>query len=158
MQPTAKTSGTMVHELLAHTYLAYVAAILFGFILEALIPVPLPYAWLMPAGAIVIFLGTAVVFWTQYSGVLRRSNNKQPHELTAADFRTGPYKYSRMPTQYGLFLMTFGLAMLYESVFMMLATIVTLFVVRFVIIPKEEKHLAHKYGKLYAEYKKAVRF
>ncbi len=158
MQATAKTQGAVVHELLAHTYLAYLAAIIFGFVLEALIPVSLPYPALMPAGILGIALGTILVFWTQHSGMRRRANNKKPHELTAADFRTGPYKYTRMPTQYGLFLMTFGLSMLYKSYFMMNATVVALIIVRFYIIPKQEKHLSRKYGQLYAEYKKAVRF
>lgn len=158
MQSTGKQKGHVVHELLAHTYLAYLAAIIFGFVADALFPIPLPHPGIMAAGVVSILVGTVVIFWTQQSGVARRARNLQPHQLTAEDFLTGPYKYTRIPTQYGLFFMTLGLSMLYQSVFMLAATIVTLCVVRFVIIPKGEKHLAQKYGALYAEYKKAVRF
>ena len=151
-------SGHVVHETLAHSYLAYLAAIIFGFILDAFIPFRFQNASFIPVGGVLIVLGSLIVFWSQYSTRQREHGlKKAPHQVTKADFLTGPYRFSRIPTQYGLFLMTLGLSLAYLSASMIVATIVAFIVVVTVFIPKEEKHLKQKYGAPFAEYKKSVR-
>ena len=154
----APVHGSVVHETLAHSYLAYLAAIIFGFICDAFMPLRLSYQF-VPAGVTLIVLGSLCIFWSQYSTSLRlRSPKKAPHSVVLKDFLTGPYKYSRIPTQYGLFFMTLGLSLIYLSISMVIASILAFAIVLAVFIPKEEKHLAAKYGAPFLEYKKKVRF
>ncbi len=151
-------SGLTVHQILANSYLLYLLAVIFGFVVDVVFPVQIPIKAFSPIGFILIILGTATVIWAQRSSgkgaAIRRSAKE---ELGAHHFTTGPYYVTRIPTQYGLFLMTFGLGMLFYSLFMMIVVLIAFLIARYVFIPKEEAYLVKKYGQAYLDYKKTVR-
>lgn len=160
MEPTnTRHPGIVVHEVLAHSYVAYLGAAIFGFVLEVIFPVHLPHGYLLGLGMGAVVLGTALVFWAQSATRERPSvDHVEPHGVKTEDFLTGPYRYTRTPTQLGLFFMVLGLSMLYYSVFMIAATVLAFVISHIFLIPKEEAHLEQKYGQPYADYKKQVRF
>lgn len=154
-----QSHGLSVHQVLAHGYLVYLAAIVAGFGASYFWPENFSFPLESPFGLVLIFLGTIIVYWAQSaSGKTSHHRNVPKEELSADYFFVGPYVYSRSPTQYGLFLMAFGLALLYGSLYMAITTVLALLIGRLFIIPHEESHLQEKYGKAYSDYKKKVRF
>lgn len=149
-------AGLSVHQILAQGYLIYLAAIVVGFGMSYIWPenISIPYegSW----GMLGIVLGTLLVYWAQHASgrtsPLRNGQVIEPHH-----FCVGPYKWTRSPTQYGLFLMSLGLALLYGSLYMVIGTVIALLVGKFVIIRAEEKKLAEKYGQPYLDYQKEVK-
>ena len=159
MHSTEQTPAHVVHELLAHSYLTYLAAILVGFVASRLMPFPLLEGFFVPAGLCAMAMGSAIVFWSQHSSHERHHAPRVPAStLTVESFLTGPYRYSRIPTQYGLFFLTLGLSFVYLSLAMTIATLVAFALVLTVFIPREEAHLARKYGQPFRDYLKQVRF
>lgn len=150
--------GLSVHEILAQGYLMYLAAIVVGFGASYLFPehvsIPFESDW----GFLLIVIGTVIIFWAQRATGKTAHKRSKVEEVQKDHFRVGPYVYTRSPTQYGLFFMSFGLSLLFGSLYMVIGTVIALLVGKFVIIPKEEKHLAEKYGAPYLEYKKHVKF
>lgn len=152
-------SGRLVHEFLAHSYFIYLAAVVVGFGLDLIWPLEFDAPWLSPLGFTLIVLGTVFAVWAQASGEKSgHIRNTEAENLAHHHFSFGPYKFTRTPTQYGLFLMTLGLAFLFGSFFMVAATIIAFLMGKFFYIRKQEYHLAKKYGAPYLEYKKKVRF
>ncbi len=159
MEDIQQTSGRLVHEFLAHSYFIYLAGVVVGFGADLIWPVTFSFPLLEPLGFLCIIIGTLLAVWAQTSseksGHIR---NAAADNLAHDHFRYGPYKYTRTPTQYGLFLMTLGLALLFGAFFMVCTTIIAFIMGKFFYIKKEERHLAKKYGEPYLEYKKKVRF
>ena len=154
-----KASGRLVHQLLAHSYFLYLAAIVIGFGLHLLWPLSFNFPRYQESGFVLILLGTSLAAWAQYTS--KRSaciRNEVGDDIAHHHFCYGPYRFSRLPTQYGLAFMAIGLAVLYGSVFMLMATGIAFLIARVFIIPKEEHHLEKKYGDAFREYKKRVRF
>ncbi len=161
MEPTKKSPGLLIHETLAQGYLLYMLAIVIGVSLDLYDPLRFSFPLEQPLGMLLILLGTGLVFWAQYSSG-RSAEKRQADQGTNAickdHFCVGPYVFTRSPTQYGLALLVFGLSLIYGMTYLLITGIVALLVGRFVIIRKEEQHLAEKYGQAYLDYKKHVKF
>jgi protein-S-isoprenylcysteine O-methyltransferase Ste14 len=159
MEDLKQKSGRLVHVLLAHSYFIYLAAIVIGFLLDERVPVRFSSVLLLPVGITFIMLGTILAVWAQFaSGKGASSRNGKPDSIVHGHFRVGPYMFTRTPTQYGLALMTIGLAFLYGSFWMAILSIAAFLIGKFFFIKKQEQHLAQKYGAPYLEYKKNVKF
>jgi len=136
-----KLNGS-VHAVLAHSYMAYMASFLLGFLLHVIF-----------LGFSFLFFATLLIFWAQNtSRALDKSN------ISKETFCQGPYKYVRMPTHFGLFLLIFGFGLLINSFFIILFALISLVANKLIFIKKEEDLLSNKYGSPYLEYKKSVRF
>ncbi len=156
-QPQIST-GLSVHQILAQGYLIYLASIVVGFGVSSLWPeaisIPNGGSW----GMLGIVLGTLLVYWAQNASGRTSKNRSNPEAVGPHHFCVGPYKWTRSPTQYGLFLMALGLALLYGSLYMVIGTVIALLIGKFVIIRAEEKKLVERYGQPYLDYQKEVRF
>lgn len=152
-------SGRLVHEFLAHSYLIYLASVVVGFGADLIWPIHFTFAHAEAVGLALIVLGTVLAVWAQTaSGRGAKVRNAAGESVERDHFRFGPYGVTRTPTQYGLFFMTAGLAILYGFLFMLLTSIVAFLAGKLFFIRKEEQHLAEKYGDAYLQYKKRVRF
>lgn len=143
-----------VHTILAHSYLFVFFSFLAGFFLDFAYPIKIFNDPSLPSfGAILIVLGTLLAIWAQSSShKLKREN------MTADTFKIGPYKYTRTPTNYGLFFAMLGFGIVMNAFFVVVFSIISLFATKVIFINKEEQVLAEKYGEPYLEYKKSVRF
>lgn len=158
-QSRTKHSGFIVHEVLAHSYLVYFSAVLLGFITDMVNPIRFNFAYIYIVGALLIVFGTALIYWAQHSA--SKSSDERGdtmQDLCLADFCVGPYKITRTPTHFGLFLLAVGLSFLYGSFVLVVASLVAFIITRFIFIPLEEKHLEKRYGTIYKEYKEHVPF
>lgn len=157
-QPSSK-QGLDVHEVLAHGYLVYLLAIVVAFGAGYLWPIKFSIPEFIPLGFLLIIIGTLLIFWAQRTSGNTAHYRNVPSEKVCRDhFCVGPYVFTRSPTQYGLFIMALGLALMYGSLYMVITTVIAIIIGKFIIIPVEEKHLANKYGAPYLEYKKHVKF
>ena len=143
-----QASGRLVHEFLAHSYFIYLAAVVIGFGLDMIWPVNFAYPWTQPVGFFLIILGTILSVWAQAASE-KGGHARNGGDLGHHHFKFGPYSYTRTPTQYGLFLMTLGLALLFGSVFMVVTTIIAFLFGKLFFIKKQEEHLEKKYGEPY---------
>ena len=143
-----------VHKVLAHSYSVYFTLFLIGVSLDLIFNFKVFNNFFMiPLGAIFLALGTLLILWAQKTS---RSLNKE--NLSKKTFYRGPYKYTRGPTHWGLFLMMFGFGMIINAFFVILSTVVSFFISKYIFLNKQEKILEEKYGTSYREYKKTVKF
>lgn len=151
--------GLNVHAVLAKGYFVYLVAIVVAFGADYIYPIHFSFPLFVPFGFFLIIAGTLVVYWAQRASGKSSHYRNVPAEKVCRDhFCVGPYVFTRSPTQYGLFIMALGLAVMYGSVYMIITTVIAILIGKFIIIPIEEKHLTQKYGEPYLEYKKQVKF
>lgn len=158
METKDQTQGLLVHQTLAYGYSVYIVAIVGSFIAQRIYPHSFVFPGMEYTGLAFIVLGTLLVFWAQNASYRSAPVRQNAEKTEREQFHVGPYKFSRSPTQYGLFLMVFGLGILEGMTFLVITAVISLLLGRFIFIRKEEKHLALKYGDPYREYKKKVRF
>jgi protein-S-isoprenylcysteine O-methyltransferase Ste14 len=143
-----------VHGILAHSYLFYFVLLLFGLVLDFIFSLEVfKNSVFILIGIIFLVFGTVLIFWAQ-----RSSLKLQIENMTKETFCNGPYGYTRSPTHFGLFLATLGFGIIANALFIVVFSIISFFITKFVFIKKEEEILAEKYGAPYVEYQKSVRF
>ncbi|MFA6585947.1 MAG: isoprenylcysteine carboxylmethyltransferase family protein [Candidatus Paceibacterota bacterium] len=143
-----------VHKILAHSYLFFFISFLFSLFLDFIFPVKIfDNSAISSIGAILLVLGTLLILWAQ-----KTSHNLNKDNLTKNSFSHGPYRFTRSPTHYGLFLLILGFGFVTNAFFIIVFSVFSFFITKFIFIRKEEKILAEKYGAPYLEYKKSVSF
>ena len=147
-------SQTKVHRVLAHSHTSYFILFLFGVCLDIIFKFKIftSPVW-SPVGIIFLALATFLIFWAQ-----RTSRNIKKDNITKKTFCQGPYCYTRHPTHWGLFFLVLGFGILSNALFVVLSTLISFVISRFIFLKKEEKILAEKYGAPFVEYKKSVKF
>ncbi len=143
-----------IHAILAHSYAVHLILFLVGAILDLLFNFKFIYgSWVVPLGIFFLIVGTILVFWAQ-----KTSRNLDKSNLSRETFRHGPYRYTRVPTNFGLFFLALGFGLTINAFFVILSAFVSFLLSKFTFLAKQEKILATKYGAPYLEYKKMVRF
>ena len=143
-----------VHKVLAHSYFFYFVLFLFGFFLDFLFPLKIfdkPVA--ASVGAVFLIFGTFLIFWAQKSSL-----NLLKENMSKETFSRGPYRYTRNPTNFGLFLLMLSFGIIMNALFIIVFSVLSFIFNKFIFIKKEEEILAKKYGTPYLEYKKSVKF
>ena len=102
-------------------------------------------------GGILIVLGLALSTWVVLH--FRRSGTPvsplQPSRLLIV---SGPYRFSRNPDYIGQALFCAGMALVLNSMWVLLAQLPALVLVRYFVIAREERYLASRFGARYAGY------
>lgn len=143
-----------VHKILAHSYAMYFILFLIGVTLDIIFKFKIfTSSVMMPVGAVLLILGSILILWAQYT-----SRNLKLENITKETFCRGPYCYTRTPTNFGLFFLILGFGVIANAFFVILSTLISFIIAKFIFLDKEEKVLAAKYGTPYLEYKKLVKF
>jgi|SRR6185369_13763685 len=143
-----------VHWILAHSYTLFFILFLAGVCLDVFLPVKIFTKSIFAfSGVIFLIFGTFLILWAQ-----KTSRDLKKENITKETFCQGPYCYTRSPTHWGLFFLTLGFGLIANALFVVLTTLISLIISRFVFLDRQEKILAEKYGEPYLEYKKTVRF
>lgn len=141
-----------IHKVLAHSYSVYFLFFLIGVTLDLLFKFKIYISSVMvPLGLMLLVLGTILILWAQET-----SRNLTSENLSKDSFRKGPYCFTRSPTHWGLFLLILGFGIISNALFLVLSTLISFLITRFIFLEKEEAILAHKYGTPYLEYQKIV--
>jgi protein-S-isoprenylcysteine O-methyltransferase Ste14 len=143
-----------VHKILVRSYFSFFFFFLIGVCLDMVFNLKVFSSYLiMLLGVIFLLFGTFLIFWAQKTS---RKLNKE--NINKETFCHGPYRYTRSPTHWGLFLLMLGFGLINNALFIVLSSIISFVVTKLVFLSKEEKILSEKYGAPYLEYKNSVKF
>ncbi|WP_225678364.1 methyltransferase family protein [Bradyrhizobium hereditatis] len=153
MADTADTANVIVRP-----PIAWALAVLAGFVLNWLLPLPflpaaLPAGWL---GAIVFALALALVAWAITT--MTRAGSNVPTNLPSTTIvDTGPYRFTRNPIYLGMVLGLMGLAIAFNSLWLLMMLVPFALVIRYGVVAREEAYLERKFGDVYRRYCAQVR-
>ncbi|MEI2298481.1 methyltransferase family protein [Ensifer sp. MJa1] len=138
--------------------IAWLAAVGGGLLLDG--AYPLPFLGGATAGRLVgvcIFLaGLALLLWA--ATTFRRAGTEiQTTQPTTAIVETGPYRFTRNPIYIGMFLGLIGLALAFDSVWLVILLVPFYLVIRYGVVAREEAYLERKFESRYLAYKARVR-
>ena len=80
-----------------------------------------------------------------------------PYKATSQLTTAGPFRYSRNPIYVAMTAAYLGIALLANSIWLLLLLVPLLLVMQFGVIHREERHLAARFGEAYAAYCATVR-
>jgi protein-S-isoprenylcysteine O-methyltransferase Ste14 len=153
MTDTADTANVIVRP-----PIAWALAALAGLVLNWLIPLPflpaaLPAGWL---GAMVFVLALALVAWAITT--MTRAGSNVPTNLPSTTIvDTGPYRFTRNPIYLGMVLGLIGLAIAFNSLWLLMMLVPFALVIRYGVVAREEAYLERKFGDVYRRYCARVR-
>jgi len=137
--------------------LLFVVPILASLAFEWLVPTSFAHGasrWTL--GALIFVAGIALNVGGSVTQK-RAGTNPIPFNPTTRIVAHGLYRFSRNPMYLGFALCTFGLAILVDSAWMLLALPIGLVLVDRIVITREERYLERKFGDEYLNYKRRVR-
>src|SRR3989338_4301880 len=144
-----------VHWVLAHSYSVYFILFLIGICLDLVFDYKIFRDSIMiPLGFFFLILASFIILWAQKTG----RDLRKVKEIKAEHFCRGPYCYTKIPTQWGLLFLMLGFRIITNSFFVIIFTIISFLISKFIFMGKHEKILTEKYGTSYLEYKKLVKF
>ena len=153
MDDTADTANVMIRP-----PLAWGLAIIVGLALDWLVPLPimpaqLPIGWI---GAVVfvlaIALGVSAVITMTKAG-----SNVPTNRPSTTIVEQGPYRRTRNPIYLGMLLGQVGLAIAFNSVWLLVTLVPFSLVIRYGVIAREEAYLTRRFGDVYRGYCSRVR-
>lgn len=140
--------------------LLFVIAIAAGWAIENKFPIPLstltPFSTPPIVNWVLIIAGKSLMIWGLVTFRLARTAvypNQPATELVAR----GPYRFSRNPMYVGLTIMTAGVGLLADNIWILMLLPVALTVISSFVIQREETYLQHEFGAAYKDYQKRVR-
>jgi protein-S-isoprenylcysteine O-methyltransferase Ste14 len=148
-----ETSGVAVRPPIAWALTAIA-----GLALDWLYPLPflpraVPAGWL---GGIVFLAGLGLLIWA--AATFRRAGTEvQTSRPTTRIVGTGPYRYTRNPIYIGMFLGLVGLAVGFDSLWLLVLLVPFCLVIRYGVVAREEVYLELKFGDVYRAYKARIR-
>lgn len=137
---------------------AWALAVAAGLALDWLLPLPfvpavVPTVW---AGGAVFAAGLALAAWAIAS--FRRAGTRvETYKPTTSIVAMGPYRFTRNPIYIGMFLGQIGLAIGFDSLWLLAALVPFCLVIRYGVVAREEAYLERKFGAPYIDYKARVR-
>ncbi|MBZ6076447.1 methyltransferase family protein [Microvirga puerhi] len=153
MADTADTAQVIIRP-----PLAWGLAVLAGLALNWLVPLPflsagLPAGWI---GAAVFVLALMLGAWAIVT--MTRAGSNVPTNLpTTTIVESGPYRFTRNPIYLGMFLGLIGLAIAFNSLWLLIMRVPFALVIRYGVVAREEAYLARKFGDAYRNYRSRVR-
>ena len=149
MTDTADTANVIIRP-----PIAWALAVLAGLALNWLMPLPfLPAA--VPTG-FALALALALVAWA-ISTMTRAGSNVPTSLPTTTIVETGPYRFTRNPIYLGMVLGLIGLAIAFNSFWLLMTLVPFALVIRYGVITREEAYLERKFGDVYRRYHTRVR-
>jgi protein-S-isoprenylcysteine O-methyltransferase Ste14 len=105
-----------------------------------------------------VLVGVAVVVFASVTRQFHTADTLVPgNQPTTVLVRTDPYRFSRNPIYVAFSLFQLGIASWVNSVWLIATLIAAVALMASVVIPREERYLARRFGADYVEYKRAVR-
>jgi protein-S-isoprenylcysteine O-methyltransferase Ste14 len=138
--------------------LAWGLAVISGLALDWIVPLPflpadLPTGWL---GAIVFAFALALVAWAIVT-MTRAGSNVPTNRPTTTIVESGPYRFTRNPIYLGMFLGLAGLAIAFDTLWLLMTLVPFGLVIRYGVVAREEAYLERKFGDVYRGYRSRIR-
>jgi protein-S-isoprenylcysteine O-methyltransferase Ste14 len=153
MADTADTANVIVRP-----PLAWAVAVVAGLALDWLLPLPFvpATALVRSLGAIVFALALALFAWA-IATMTRAGSNAPTNRPTMTIVDSGPYRFTRNPIYLAMVLGLIGLAIAFDTLWLLLALVPFVLVIRYGVVAREEAYLERKFGDAYRGYRARVR-
>lgn len=153
MADTADTTNVIVRPPIAWA-LAVLAGLAFNWLMPLpFLPAVVSAGWL---GTIVFVLALVLVAWAITT--MTRAGSNVPTNLPSTTIvEAGPYRFTRNPIYLGMVLGLIGLAIAFNSLWLLMALVPFALVIRYGVITREEAYLERKFGDVYRRYRARVR-
>ena len=138
--------------------IAWALAFAAGLAIDRLYPLRwIPATWPnVLIGGIVFAVGFALAIWAIVT-FRTAGTDVETTKPTLAIVTHGPYGFTRNPIYLGMFLGQTGLAIGFDSLWVLVMLIPFYLVLRYGVVAREEAYLARKFGGVYLDYKSRVR-
>jgi protein-S-isoprenylcysteine O-methyltransferase Ste14 len=138
--------------------IALALACVVGFGADWLYPMPFlptsfPAAWL---GGAIFALGFGLATWA-IATISKAGSRVETYKPTTTIVASGPYRFTRNPIYIGMFLGQIGLAVGFNSLWLLAMLVPFYLVIRYGVVAREEAYLERKFNNAYLEYKSRVR-
>ena len=161
MDPAGQqVTDTNTAGVVARPPLLFLAALLLGFVLDRVLPLPFPLPgpdlvhWVI-AGLLVL-IGLAL-FAAGIRNFSRAGTPVPTNEPTRTLVATGIHGWTRNPIYLGMFLVYVGIGVAAQSPWILILTLPLAITIRYGVIAREEAYLERRFGDVYREYKTRVR-
>ena len=135
----------------------YGVALLIGIVVDVVYPLPTIPAYLQLGIGIAIVTTGVLLIRSSMTSIDRAGTTYDPYSVSTALVTTGIYRYTRNPGYLGLAVIQFGLAVLIDSVWILLTAIIAVIVTNQFVIKLEEEKLRRTFGQEYQDYITQVR-
>lgn len=108
------------------------------------------------AGYVAMVLASATITWAMLT-FRRADTGIYPNQPATSIVARGPYCFSRNPMYVGLTVLNLGIALVANSMWMIAALPIVLWMLTVLVIRREEAYLSSAFGESYAEYRRSVR-
>lgn len=138
--------------------IAWALAFAAGLALDWLYPLPfvpdfVPRVWV---GVLVFAAGFGLAIWAIVT-MVKAGTHVPTNQPTTAIVVQGPYRFTRNPIYIGMFLGQIGLAIGFDSLWVLAMLVPFYIVIRYGVVGREEAYLERKFGDAYVGYKSRVR-
>jgi protein-S-isoprenylcysteine O-methyltransferase Ste14 len=137
--------------------LLFLPAIFGGMFLDVRWPLRLPPSRAMDIAAGILIVGFLILVVPSILRFQRSSTSILPFRPASRLVTSGAYRFTRNPMYLGFALLTVGLAFTFETLWPILLLPPTLHAVRKLVIDREERYLARRFGEEYDAYRRRVR-
>ncbi len=153
MADTADTANVIIRP-----PLAWGLAVIVGLALNLLVPWPflpadMPAGWI---GALVFVLALVLFAWAVIT-MTKAGSNVPTNRPTTTIVESGPYRFTRNPIYLGMVLGLIGLAIAFDSLWLLVMLVFFAFLIRCGVVAREEAYLDRKFGDVYRGYRSRVR-
>jgi protein-S-isoprenylcysteine O-methyltransferase Ste14 len=114
-----------------------------------------PMQWLAPVGWATAVAGLLIDVAAMWA-MRRARTNILPHRGADRLVTDGVFAFSKNPIYLGNTLLLFGVGMAFASIWLLAGAVVAAVLVDRLAIRREERHLAARFGKAYADYARQV--
>jgi protein-S-isoprenylcysteine O-methyltransferase Ste14 len=115
-----------------------------------------PKLIILGLGIVTIMFGAVLVFWSIFLFETRGRGTPNPLMPPRDLVISGPYRISRNPMYTGGFLVILGQSLIYNSLGLVLVSLIFIIVINFHLILFEEPELKKRFGAQYEDYTKKV--
>ena len=138
--------------------IAWALSFVVGFGLDWLYPAPfvppaVPHRWL---GGAVFAAAFALAIWA-IATIRGAGTRVETYKPTTAIVTTGPYRFTRNPIYVGMLFGLIGLAIGFDSLWILAMLVPFFLVIRYGVVAREEIYLERKFFAVYLDYKSRVR-
>jgi len=138
--------------------IAWLLAVAAGLLAQWLYPLPF-----VPASIAAVWVGAAVfaaafalAAWA-FATMRLAGTRVETYRPTKTIVANGPYRFTRNPIYSGMFFSLIGLAIGFDSLWLLVTLVPFYLVIRYGVVAREEAYLARKFGDAYLGYKSRVR-
>lgn len=153
-------TDTATPRVIVRPPLIFLAALLLGGPLNALLPLPFPVpwsvsvTWLLAGALAVIGLALAIAGIRNFSGAGTPVPTNEP---TRALVTTGIHSRTRNPIYLGMFILYGGIGVAAQNLWIFILLLPLFITMRWGVVAREEAYLERRFGDAYRDYKARVR-